>query len=300
MGRHSKPEQPEDEPGSSAQAPPGRPLGPSTGPRYDGFTGPTDDQVFVSRPGNHRRPREHGPASGGPRTGPQIGPRATLPDGAPTVRPGQGVPPPPGSGPPAGPLGPGSAGPVDAGPAGGTGANTSKPRRVARFVGSLPFPLMPIVALVIAVGIVSYALSTQQISLNFAGGVPKDPQATANDGQVLQHGPGQGAEASGGRPDGLVVAFAVASRDADGFEATATIANQGERPVAEWALAFKIPNAVVAEVRGAAVAEVGRLTKVHGTTAIPAGDAVKIVFTASGTPAKPTYCVLNELECALA
>ncbi|RSN52875.1 cellulose binding domain-containing protein, partial [Actinomadura sp. WAC 06369] len=188
---------------------------------------------------------------------------------------------------------------ADPGPEEPDGTDASKPRRVARFVGSLPFPLMPIVALVIAVGIVSYALSTQQISLNFAGGAPKNPEATANDSQVLQHGPGQRADA-GGRPDGLVVAFDVASKNAQGFRATATIANQGERPVARWALAFKIPNAVVAEVQGATVAEVGRLTKVHGTTAIPAGDAVKIVFTASGTPAKPTYCVLNELECALA
>ncbi|WP_083734818.1 cellulose binding domain-containing protein [Actinomadura sp. CNU-125] len=157
---------------------------------------------------------------------------------------------------------------------------------------------MPIVALVIAVGIVSYALSTQQISLNFAGGAPKNPEATANDSQVLQHGPGQGATGANGRPDGLVVRFSVASRDANGFKATATIGNRGNRPVAQWALAFKIPDAVVGEVQGATVARVGALTKVHGTTGIPAGDTVKIVFTAKGAPAKPTYCVINELECA--
>ncbi|GGV02544.1 hypothetical protein GCM10010182_20310 [Actinomadura cremea] len=296
MGRHSKPEQPEDEPGTSAQAPPGRSFGPSTGPRYDGFTGPTDDQVFVSRPGNHRRPsapgpepefghgrgREHGPAFGGPHAAP--------PGGRPMAAPGHGFPPPAGGPPP-----PPEPVPADA----GAPDESSGPRRVARFVSSLPFPLMPIVALVIAVGIVSYALSTQQISLNFAGGAPKNPEATANDSQVLQHGPGQRDDAAGGRPDGLVVAFSVASRDADGFRATATIANRGDAPVAEWALAFKIPNAVVGEVQGATVAEVGRLTKVHGTTGIPAGDTVKIVFTANGTPAKPSYCVLNELACAL-
>ncbi|QFG25378.1 cellulose binding domain-containing protein [Actinomadura sp. WMMB 499] len=299
MGRHSKPEQPEDEPAASAQAPPGGSFGTSGGPRYDGFTGPTDDQVFVSRRGTHRRPsapgRGPGPASGGHGTGGHgTGPRATLPDGAPTMPPGRAVPPPP----PPGSARPAAAGGPD--PERPDGTDASGRKRIARFVGSLPFPLMPIVALVIAVGIVSYALSTQQISLNFAGGAPKNPEATANDSQVLQHGPGRGSAAAGGRPDGLVVSFSVASRDAEGFEASATIANQGDAPVAEWALAFTIPDAVVGEVRGARVAEVGRLTRVHGTTAIPAGETVKIVFTATGKPTKPSYCVLNGLACALA
>ncbi|MBE1534742.1 cellulose binding domain-containing protein [Actinomadura algeriensis] len=293
MGRHSKPEQPEDDPGASAQAPPGRSsFGPSAGPRYDGFTGPTDDQVFVSRPGTHRRPSEPG-RERGPGPVPVV-PHADGPYG----RPEPGHRPPPASPPPPPAPPAGHAAPAPDGPA--PRVDASGPRRVARFVGSLPFPLMPIVALVIAVGIVSYALSTQQISLNFAGGAPKNPEATANDSQVLQHGPGQGGDAAGGRPDGLVVRFGVASRDASGFTATATIANRGARPVAEWALAFKIPDAVVGEVQGATVAEAGTLTKVHGTTGIPAGDSVKIVFTAKGTPAKPTYCVINELQCTFA
>ncbi|WP_083734819.1 hypothetical protein [Actinomadura sp. CNU-125] len=86
MGRHSKPEQPEDEPGASAQAPPGRSsFGPSAGPRYDGFTGPTDDQVFVSRPGTHRPAVVAGRGPGPASTGPHAAPPA--PPGPPTRPP---------------------------------------------------------------------------------------------------------------------------------------------------------------------------------------------------------------------
>jgi hypothetical protein len=165
---------------------------------------------------------------------------------------------------------------------------------VLKFVSSLPLPLMPIVALVIAVGIVSYALSTQQISLNFAGGAPIHTQSNPRDSQVSQRGPGE----RGGRTDGLVIAFRVASKKPGGFKATATIANKGRRPVQKWALAFKLPDATVTAISGATVVKKGRLAFVRGRGGIAPGENVRIVFTARGTASRPSSCILNRLPCA--
>jgi hypothetical protein len=162
----------------------------------------------------------------------------------------------------------------------------------------LPLPLLPIVALVIAVGIVSYALSTQQISLNFAGGSPRTTQTDPRDNQVSQRGPGERAS-RGGRPDGLIIAFRVATRTPGGFKATATIANKGRQPVAAWALAFRIPNATVTAVSGATVVRTGATPVVRGRAAIAPGATVRIVFAARGTASKPSICVLNRLPCTL-
>lgn len=161
----------------------------------------------------------------------------------------------------------------------------------------LPLPLLPIVALVIAVGIVSYALSTQQIS-STSPAAPRTTQTDPRDSQVSQRGPGERAS-RGDRPDGLVVAFRVASRAPGGFKATATIANKGRQPVAAWALAFKIPNATVTAVSGATVVRGGTTPFVRGRTAIAPGATVRIVFTARGTASTPSACVLNRLPCTL-
>src|SRR5690606_4275990 len=134
-----------------------------------------------------------------------------------------------------------------------TGEERPGARRWFRFLSVLPVPLMPILALIVAVGIVSYALSTQQISLNFAGGTPNNSPTEQRDNQISERGPGERAGRGAGRTDGLVIAFRVASRTASGFTATATIANRGPRPVPRWALAFKIDTASVTAVRGATV-----------------------------------------------
>ncbi|TDB77252.1 hypothetical protein E1264_37640, partial [Actinomadura sp. KC216] len=169
-----------------------------------------------------------------------------------------------------------------------------------KFLSLLPVPLLPIVALVIAVGIVAYALSTQQIALNFAGGAPHDTaQTNPRDNQVSQRERNERASRGAGRTDGLIIAFKVASKSPGGFKATATIANNGTRPVTTWALAFKIPTASVTAVSGATVVKTGKVAHVRGRTAIPPGAKVRIVFAARGTAAKPSACILNSQPCAI-
>ncbi|XRQ03824.1 cellulose binding domain-containing protein [Actinomadura welshii] len=297
MGRHSKVEPPDDDPVPGARAPRGRRYGAPSGRPYDAFSGPTDDRVYVSP---HDR-ISTGPAPGAER---QNGPPARhlfdpLPGDYPGDYPGAPSPYAPSlHGPsPHGPS-PHAPGPHAAAaperppdpPEPGTRADAPAGRRWLRFLSVLPVPLMPILALVIAVGIVSYALSTQQISLNFAGGAPQTSQQ--RDNQVTQSGPGQ-------RADGLVVAFRVASRTPGGFKATATIANRGEQPVGRWALAFKIPSASVTAVSGATAVRTGEVPFVRGRVGIAPGEKVRIVFTARGTAAKPSSCVLNRRPCAI-
>ncbi|MFD0691222.1 cellulose binding domain-containing protein [Actinomadura fibrosa] len=317
MGRHTKHEQPDDEPAPDAHASPGQFFGAPPGPSYDAFSGPTDDQVFVSSyerpsaPPGGRQPappqaaeRQHGPPAGSFFAAPDAGVRATRQDvpiafGTP-AHTGQETPE--------------RDARLDYGAAASDarigqddrtdepespGSGESRKNRVSRLFSLLPVPLLPIVALVVAVGIVAYALSTQQISLNFAGGAPKDPTGNAQDSQVSQRGPGQRASRGAGRPDGLVVAFRVASRTPGAFRATATITNQGGAPVTSWAIAFKIRNASVRTVTGGTVVRTGALAHVRGASTIAPGGTVRITFTATGTPARPYYCLLNRLACTL-
>ncbi|MFI0353967.1 cellulose binding domain-containing protein [Actinomadura sp. 9N407] len=170
-----------------------------------------------------------------------------------------------------------------------------------KMLSMVPVPLLPIVALVLAVGVVSYAMSTQQISLNFAGGAPQQPQTSAKENQVSQRGPGDRASRDARRADGLVVGFRMVKRSSTGFRFTATVANRGQRAVPEWALAFKIPNASIVSVSGATVVrtgEVGWVRSPAGAPALTPGQSVKIVFAATGAAGGPTTCKMNSLPCA--
>ncbi|GGQ33905.1 hypothetical protein BKA00_000117 [Actinomadura coerulea] len=292
MGRHSRLEQPDDDPVPGAEAPGGPYFGAPVDPSYDLFSGPTDDRVYVSQHDQVRSgpppvtERQHDPPPDpyrfAPLPGDYPGDYPGAPPAAFTEQP-RGLPPEPGDAP--GTPEPGT---------GGSGGNGW-----TKIVSVLPLPLLPIVALVIAVGIVSYALSTQQISLNFAGGSPKTSQTDPRDNQITERGPGGRASRGASRPDGLLIGFRVASRTPGGFKATATIANRGQRPVTAWALAFTIPNASVTAVQGATVVRTGQVAFVRGRTAIAPGRSVRIVFAAQGTPSRPSSCVLNKLPCTL-
>ncbi|MGP4027943.1 cellulose binding domain-containing protein [Actinomadura sp. 3N407] len=286
MGRHSRAERPDDDPVPGSGAPRGPFYGAPAGRPYDAFSGPTDDRVYVSP---HDRISTGPPPDAERQNGPPI---RRLFEPLPGDYPGDypGAPSPYPAAAPERPPDPPEPVP-----------RPSPPRRRGRFtfLSVLPVPLMPILALIIAVGIVSYALSTQQISLNFAGGAPQNTQTNQRDSQVSQRGPGERASRGAGRSDGLVIAFRVASKSPGGFKATATIANKGPRPVAKWALAFKIPTASVTAVSGATVVRTGEVPYVRGRTGIAPGETVRIVFAARGTAATPSSCVLNSKPCAI-
>ncbi|NKZ04824.1 cellulose binding domain-containing protein [Actinomadura latina] len=283
MGRHTRHEQPDDEPVSGAPASQGPYYGAPVDPSYDVFSGPTDDRVFVS---SYERARPGPP----PAADRQHGPPGYRLDPLPGDYPGDY---------PGAPAGARERPPERPRDRPAPHAESPGGRGWPKFLSMLPLPLLPIVALVIAVGIVSYALSTQQISLNFAGGAPRDTVTNPRDSQVSQRGPGERAGRGTGRADGLIIAFRVASETPGGFKATATIANKGAQPVTAWALAFKIPNASVTAISGATVVRTGSLAFVRGRSGIAPGDTVRIVFTARGTASRPSSCILNKLPCAL-
>jgi Cellulose binding domain len=312
MGRHTKRERPDDEPAPDDPAPAGSFLGAPPGPSYEAFSGPTDDQVFVSyepfpqgsSPGFPAGPppaaqRQHGPPEPH-RFEPYPG---DYPGGLPAAMAGRDdrtpaapapFAAPAASQPPSAPV----AGPGDADGSAQPPSASSTRARVARLVSALPVPMLPIVALVIAVGVVAYALSTQQISLNFAGGAPKNPINNPRDSTVSQRGPGNRASRAS-RPDGLVLAFHVVSRTSTAFRATGTVTNKGQKAVSRWALAFRIPDVTVRAVSGAIVVRTGELAYVRGRAGLAPGGSAQFVFTANGTPRKPTYCIMNKLACTI-
>ena len=286
MGRHTRHEHPDDEPLPGVPASQGPYYGAPAVPSYDAFSGPTDDRVFVS---SYERPRPGPPPPAERQHGPPRGYRFDpLPGDYPGDYPGAPSAAPAPEKPPERPR-----------DRPDPRTEPSDGRGWTKFISMLPLPMLPIVALVVAVGIVSYALSTQQISLNFAGGTPRDTVTNPRDSQVSQRGPGERAGRGAARDDGLIIAFRVASRTPGGFKATATIANKGPRPVTAWALAFKIPNASVTAISGAAVVRTGSVAFVRGRSGIAPGDKVRIVFTARGTASRPSSCILNKLPCAL-
>ncbi|WP_067481703.1 cellulose binding domain-containing protein [Actinomadura hibisca] len=168
---------------------------------------------------------------------------------------------------------------------------------------NVPLPLLPIVAAVAAVGVVAYAFSTQQISLNFGGGGTHAPQADGpHDSQVSQRNPGQ--RASRGAPragaPALTVAFQVTGRTATAFRGTAVITNRGAAAAPRWTLAFGFPATTVRALAGGTVVRTGKFGWVRspdGAPGLAPGQSVKIVFSARGTAARPSFCKINGASC---
>ncbi|HEX2314911.1 MAG TPA: cellulose binding domain-containing protein [Thermomonospora sp.] len=169
-------------------------------------------------------------------------------------------------------------------------------RSLAKMLVSLP--LLPMVALVVAIGVVSYAWGTSQISLNFTGGPPQrqQPQADAQD-NVVPPG-GQAAR----KKRGVLIAFRATRRLPDGFAGTVTVTNRSGRPVSGWLLGFRFPGARVLTLQNATVVKTGRVTWVRNlpeTPVLAPGRSVRITFTASGTASRPSACKFNKADCTL-
>jgi hypothetical protein len=185
-------------------------------------------------------------------------------------------------------------------------------------------PLMPLLAGVAAVGVITAAFSTRQISLNFAGGTPSGPDSAACAGcESLADLPEE--TKADGAPGGDPRAAATPTEASlprqstrsvshkpfraeirldemlsGGFTAVAVVHNDS-RTAKDWRLAFRIPNAVIVSVEGANL----RMTRKNGGTALLTGlaplegrQSVRVTFTAEGAWSKPALCKVNGYACA--
>ncbi|WP_328593798.1 cellulose binding domain-containing protein [Actinomadura macrotermitis] len=182
------------------------------------------------------------------------------------------------------------------------GEQAAKKRR-SGVIPLVPVPLLPIFALVIAVGVVAYAFSTQQISLNFAAPAHEPQSDGPHEGQMAERG--DGTRASRGTRDAgrLTTAFQVVRRTPTGFTGSVTITNRGTAPVLRWSLAFGFTKATVRSFSGGATRQTGRrgwVRSLAGAPPLAPGQSVKVVFTARGTAGAPATCVLNRAPCARA
>ncbi|REE99068.1 cellulose binding domain-containing protein [Thermomonospora umbrina] len=172
-------------------------------------------------------------------------------------------------------------------------------RNWAKMLVSLP--LLPMVALVIAIGVVSYAWGTSQISLNFAGGPPQRQQPQADSRDSLTGGPpGEATARQRGR--GVLIAFRTVRRTPGGFTGAVTVTNRSGRPIRGWLLGFKFPRARVLTIDNSTVVRKGTVTwvrNVAATPVLPAGASVRLTFTADGTLSRPSACKFNKADCRL-
>ncbi|MCW2912052.1 MAG: cellulose-binding family [Actinomycetia bacterium] len=174
----------------------------------------------------------------------------------------------------------------------------SKKNGGLRWVGRVP--LLPMLALVVAIALVGYAWTTKQISLNFAGAAP--PQAkTPSD---RSHTSGARASRGASRQNAVAVTFRVTSSTAGGFRATATLANHGAKPVKGWTLVFRIPKAKMIGASGAVLLKsagsAGSPATFRGASVIAPGKAVRLVFTGTGQFTAPSGCRLVGVLCRVA
>jgi hypothetical protein len=184
-----------------------------------------------------------------------------------------------------------------------------------RRVGKVP--LLPAVTGVVAIGAVVSAISTQQISLNFAGGPPPaaqqaQPQVTdssrphgrhsrhtARDDSSLTPREGSRVSRGSGRTS-VTVAFRTVSTWHGGFQGQVTISNPTSVPVKGWTLTLRYPGAKIISARNATVLRKGT-TLVAGNPAehpvIPPGGSATVSFTAHGAGARPAACSFNGRAC---
>ncbi|GAA2092823.1 cellulose binding domain-containing protein [Actinomadura alba] len=182
-------------------------------------------------------------------------------------------------------------------------AITEPPQQGRRMGWVTKVPLLPAIAGIGAIGVVTAAWSTSQISLNFAGGTPAvadRPQAQAQDSANRRGADDRTSRAE--RSSAVTIAFRATSRSSTGFRATATIANHGTQPINGWTLRFQIPNAQVIGATNVVLVQPGRVATVrnpaHSPTIAP-GRSVKVIFTAEGAASKPSTCRFNGVACTL-
>lgn len=170
-----------------------------------------------------------------------------------------------------------------------------------RWLGKVP--LLPAVTGVLAIGAIVSAVSTKQISLNFAGGMPPAAPPVSgtlpsqqHGGNALTHG-----RASRGTERSLVtVTFRRTLVGTTGFHGEVTLVNRGPTTVTGWRLAFRYANTRVTSVSGAVLTHAGVTTVVRDLPARPSiapGQVIRVMFVAHGTARTPYLCLFNGKTC---
>jgi hypothetical protein len=167
-------------------------------------------------------------------------------------------------------------------------------------------PLLPTVVGVLALGAIVSAFSTQQISLNFAGGTPSggaSPIVTVSGppGQPRGHTTGNDGRVSRGTArSGVVVTVRTISASARGFQGEATIVNHGTTTVKSWTLVLRYAQARISAVSGGRAVRTGAVLVVRNPATRPSiapGRTVRVRFTATGTATTPAGCSFNGKAC---
>jgi hypothetical protein len=184
----------------------------------------------------------------------------------------------------------------------------------SRRVGKVP--LLPAISGIVAIGAIVSAVSTQQISLNFAGGPPPDqraqPQASdsarpdakrgrraaRDDSSLAPRGGGRASR--GASREAVTVAFRTVSTWNAGFEGQVTITNRAAEPVQGWTLILGYPQTKILSAWDVKVIRKGATLVADNPAAHPniaPGKSVKVSFTADGTSARPVTCSFNGRPC---
>jgi hypothetical protein len=193
---------------------------------------------------------------------------------------------------------------------GAEGEGSRRRRRVGKV------PLLPAVSGVVAIGAVVSAVSTQQISLNFAGGPPPDrqaqPQVTDSAGPSGRHSrrtarddsslsPREGSRVSrGSSRTAVTVALRTVSTWHAGFQGQATITNRGGRTVNGWTLILRYPQTKIVSAWDVKIIRKGDTLVADNPAEHPSiapGKSVKVSFTANGAGARPVTCSFNGAAC---
>ncbi len=172
-----------------------------------------------------------------------------------------------------------------------------------RWLGKVP--LLPTVTGLLAIGAIVSAVSTKQISLNFAGGSPpSEPPVSGIVPTDAGHGGGnaltRGRASRGTARSPVAVTFRRTLVGTTGFHGEATLVNRGTATVTGWTLAFRYANTRVTRVSGAVLAHSGLTTIVRnlpGRSSIAPGQVVHVTFIAHGTARTPYLCQFNGKTC---
>lgn len=178
----------------------------------------------------------------------------------------------------------------------GEGERVKRPRTLG------PVPLLPMIGGVMALTAVISALSTRQISLNFAA-PPAPPQqlSTQSAGPLARSGHQARRDSVGPIGSGTVtVTFTRLSTLPGGFEGQATITNRSTKAVRGWTLEARYDDTEILDVADVIVLRKGATLIVRnpsGRPSIAPGAQVQVPFTAQGSAVVPSSCTFNGEPC---